>query len=61
MDIVQYLIERGANINAKDRWGATPLNDTMKEEIKEYLIKHGAQKGKEMPQNSLPICSISDE
>ena len=49
IDIVQYLVERGSNINAKDRWGATPLNDATNQEIKEYLIKQGAQKGKEMP------------
>lgn len=27
IDIIKHLIENGANINCRDRWGATPLND----------------------------------
>jgi hypothetical protein len=61
MEIVQYLVEHGTNINVKDRWGATPLNDTTRDDIKAYLIKNGGVMDKEMPQNPLPICSITDE
>ena len=61
MEIVQFLLEQGANINVTDRWGATPLNDTANDEIKAYLIKNGAKMGKEMPQTPLPTCSITDD
>ena len=61
LEIVQFLVEHGTNINAKDRWGATPLTDTSQDDIKAYLIKNGAVMGKELPQNPLPTCSITDE
>jgi ankyrin repeat protein len=45
LDIVKYLIENGADINCKDRWGATPLNDTRDQEIIKYLISKGGLRG----------------
>lgn len=27
LEIVQFLLDNGANPNVYDRWGATPLND----------------------------------
>ena len=27
LEVVQYLLEKGANANAEDRWGCTPLRD----------------------------------
>jgi glutaminase len=44
-DIVRYLVEHGAEINPRDRWGATPLNDAQDSSIVEYLVNHGAEKG----------------
>lgn len=37
VDVIKYLIEKGADVNCKDRWGATPLDDTDDPEISEYL------------------------
>ncbi len=31
MNIVKLLIEKGAQINAEDRWGGTPLRDSVRE------------------------------
>ena len=33
--IVEYLLRSGANINAQDRWGGTPLHDAVREGHKE--------------------------
>jgi glutaminase len=45
IDIVRYLVEQGAEVNPRDRWGATPLNDAQDSAIVEYLVNHGAEKG----------------
>ena len=45
LDISEYLIEHGADVNAKDKWGWTPLHETAYygyPEICELLIEHGA-------------------
>jgi glutaminase len=46
-EIVQYLVEKGVNVNTKDRWGATPLNDASRKDIIEYLKSKGAVYGVE--------------
>lgn len=45
VDIVKYLVENGFDVNPRDRWGATPLNDAKDPAIIEYLLAHGAEKG----------------
>ena len=42
MDIVKYLVEHKADVNAKDRWNCTPLHDTTDPEIQSYLMENGA-------------------
>ena len=42
-DIVQLLIAKGADINAKDNSGRTPLNLAKNDDVKELLRKHGAK------------------
>jgi Ankyrin repeats (many copies) len=42
MEIVKYLVENKADVNAKDRWGCTPLHDTRDPEIESYLLENGA-------------------
>ena len=42
-DVVEYLVEKGANINAKNRDGKTPLHVANYDaKISSYLIKNGA-------------------
>jgi ankyrin repeat protein len=47
IEIVKYLVGAGVNINPRDRWGATPLNDAKDPAIAEFLSSHGAEKGVE--------------
>jgi ankyrin repeat protein len=45
IDIVEYLINQGIDINPADRWGNTPLDDAqsaMAIDVIELLIKSGA-------------------
>lgn len=46
-DVVEYLLKHDVNVNCKDRWGATPLNDATDQRIIDLLESHGAVKGKE--------------
>jgi ankyrin repeat protein len=46
MEMVKLLVGKGANVNAEaKREGYTPLNYARDEEIKTYLISHGAKEG----------------
>ena len=41
--LVEYLIKRGSNVNAEDRWGNTPLVDAMSnghKEVTDFLRTH---------------------
>ena len=42
LSIVEYLIEKDANVNTKNKWGNTALNKTKTVEIAKYLVEHGA-------------------
>lgn len=45
-NIVKYLVEQAnADVSARDRWGAAPLDDAKDAAIIEYLKSHGAEKG----------------
>lgn len=51
IDAARILIERGANVNAPDRWKNTPLNFLLRwcpeqEELKALLLARGAVKGR---------------
>lgn len=63
IDIVKYLIDEGANVSPRDRWGATPLNDAKDSKIIEYLKSHGAERGIEQkcPVVELPPLSVTDD
>jgi glutaminase len=62
IDIVKYLIQNGANVSPRDRWGATPLNDAQDQAIVDYLNAHGAQKGLEQTEYlELPQVTVSDD
>ena len=45
LDVVQQLVAAGANVQAKDRYGATPLHQAAyagKPDIVRFLIEHGS-------------------
>ena len=44
---IEFLIANGANINAKDETGKTPL-DSATSELTDLLRKHGAKTGEEL-------------
>lgn len=59
-DVVKYLIERGANVNAEDRWGSTPLADAQHYgniEICKILEKHGGKLAKNARNSLMRISS----
>lgn len=43
LEAIKLLIERGANPNIKDNKGRTPLQLANKQELRDYLISHGAK------------------
>ena len=45
IEIVRFLFGEGANVNPRDRWGATPLNDAKDRAVIEYFLSNGAVKG----------------
>jgi ankyrin repeat protein len=59
LEAVKYLVERGADVNAKDNDGKTPLMWAAEYDgekglnVVEYLIRHGADISRERVRNSL--------
>lgn len=47
LDLVKYLVESQAGINARNTSGLTPLDQAKDTHVKDYLVLHGAKKGKE--------------
>ncbi|MEC7811694.1 MAG: ankyrin repeat domain-containing protein, partial [Verrucomicrobiota bacterium] len=47
-EIVELLISNGANVNAQDEDGGTPLFYASNPEIVELIRKHGGKTGKEL-------------
>ncbi|XP_020220589.1 integrin-linked protein kinase 1 [Cajanus cajan] len=45
-EVVEFLLQKGAEVDAKDRWGSTPLADAIfykKNDVIKLLEKHGAK------------------
>ena len=61
--VAVFLIEAGANIDAVDRWGFTPLDDAMRHkhtELADELVKRGASVGpKKLESISTDLCAAS--
>ena len=50
-EIVELLIAKGADVNAKNRYGTTPLDDAIQQkrtETADLLRKHGGKTGEEI-------------
>lgn len=50
LNVAEYLVEKGALINVRDRWGHTPLDDAIRgdhDAVIEFLQEHGAEQGYE--------------
>jgi glutaminase len=46
LEIVRFLVEEEkVDVNARDRWGSTPLDDATRKEVREILIANGAVGG----------------
>jgi len=46
LDVVQFLVEKcSVHRSPKDRWGSTPLNDAVNEDVRNYLESIGATRG----------------
>ena len=43
LEIVKLLISKGADVNAKNYYGFTPLHSTKTKEVANLLISHGAK------------------
>ncbi|MCL4360837.1 hypothetical protein M1446_00605 [Candidatus Dependentiae bacterium] len=51
-EALKKLVDAGADVNAKNEDGKTPLDNVLGSkylEIKQYLINHGAKSGKDLP------------
>jgi len=45
-EAVEFLVDKGVDVSAKDRWGFTPLDDAMRhkhEKIRKFLEDNGAR------------------
>ena len=40
MEVVKYLISKGADVNTKDNKGRTPMDVAKTDEIREHLKRH---------------------
>jgi hypothetical protein len=61
IEIVRFLIGEGANVNPRDRWGATPLNDAKDRAVIDYLLANGAEKGVDVECGEAHKVVITDD
>ena len=47
-EMILFLLENGFDINAKNSYGETALDQKITDEIKQFLISHGAKSGKDL-------------
>lgn len=59
LEVVKHLIERGANVHAKDKYGMTPLHwaadNNSNVEVVKYLLEHGANPREKGAYGTTPI------
>ena len=62
LNVIKFLVETAqVDHSPRDRWGSTPLNDTKKQEIKDYLESQGAQSGTESGYIEIPNMTVTDD
>jgi hypothetical protein len=47
-ETVSLLLEKGADVNIRDKWGNTPLDVTLNDDVANLLRKHGGKTGEEL-------------
>ncbi|MDP6527240.1 MAG: hypothetical protein QGH15_24055, partial [Kiritimatiellia bacterium] len=47
-ETVSILLEKGADVNIRDKWGNTPLDVTLNDDVANLLRKHGGKTGEEL-------------
>ena len=61
IEVIKFLLGVGVYHSPKDRWGATPMNDAKNKKLYDYLLSKGAEKGKEVKYNSLPVENVTED
>ena len=62
IEVVQFLLAQGVNVNPVDRWGATPLCDAQPHPaIRDLLVANGAVLGKLQPTYTPFSVVVSDD
>jgi ammonium transporter Rh len=61
LDCVKFLVEKKADINTKDRWNGTPLDDAVRQRhdaVVEYLVANGAVPGDDKEAASRLLAAV---
>jgi len=61
---VKFLLEKGADVNATDRWGRTPLDDAISskhQDVVELLLKSGANKSSFNSKTPIVLTNTNEE
>ena len=59
--LIKFLLQRGVNINQKDRNGYVPLQGAGNKKIAEYLLSHGANVNFQDNQGNTPLHSLASK
>ena len=59
-EIIELLVENGADVHARDDWGTTPLHSAMTREAAECLIENGADVNARNDWGDTPLHYMSD-
>jgi glutaminase len=61
-EIVKYLVAVAkVDINSKDRWGSTPLDDARTHEVRDFLIDNGAKHGSQQMSGALRETILNED
>ena len=61
-EAVKFLLENGAQVNVRDRWNSTPLNDCSdNKELEALLLSKGAKPGKKQAYYPIKLQTLRDD